>query len=86
MKHLSKTIMALIVMAAISFTGCRETKKEEAQDDHGHEHNPDGSHMEQEDLKQEEFTVGQDTLQKEEHGHSHDDDHGHSHDDDGHQH
>ena len=53
MKHLSKTIMALIVMAAISFTGCRETKKEEAQDDHGHEHNPDGSHMEQEDLKQE---------------------------------
>ncbi|MEO2053363.1 MAG: hypothetical protein ABGX00_16530 [Allomuricauda sp.] len=42
--------------------------------------------MEQEDLKQEEFMVGQDTLQKQEHGHSHDDDHGHSHDNDGHQH
>ncbi|MEN3324027.1 hypothetical protein VP395_09835 [Mariniflexile soesokkakense] len=72
-KTVSKYLMALTVTLAISITGCRETKKEDTNDDHGHEHNADGSHMnEDEDLKQEEFTVDKDSIKSEEKTHKHD--------------
>ena len=70
-KTVSKYLMALLVITAISFAGCKDTKKE--QDDHGHEHNEDGSHKnEHEEVKQEEFTVGKDSLKTEEKIHTHD--------------
>ena len=73
MKTVSKYLMALLVITAISFTGCRDKKKENKEDEHGHEHNEDGSHMhENEEVKQEEFTVGKDSLKTEEKTHTHD--------------
>lgn len=73
MKTVSKFLMALTVVLAISITGCRETKKEETNDDHGHEHNSDGSHKdEHEDVKQEEFHVEKDSIAKESETHTHD--------------
>jgi len=73
MKSVSKILMALLVSVAISFTGCRDTKKEEAHDDHGHTHGEGTDHThEHEEVKQEEFTVGQDTIKVEEETHVHD--------------
>lgn len=70
-KTLSKFLIALAVILTISITSCRDTKKE--RDDHGHEHNEDGSHKnEHEEIKQEEFTVGKDSLKTEEKTHTHD--------------
>jgi len=72
-KTVSKILMALTVILAISITSCRDTKKEETNDDHGHEHNEDGSHMhENEEVKQETFNVGPDSIQSEEETHTHD--------------
>lgn len=66
MKTVSKYLLSILVITAISFAGCRETKKEkEQQDDHGHSH-------EQEEVKQEEFTVGKDSLESKENTHTHD--------------
>lgn len=71
-KTVSKFFMALTLVFAISMTGCRDTNKEETNDDHGHEHNPDGSHInEHEDVKQEEFKVEKDSMAKESETHTH---------------
>ncbi|HKL90462.1 MAG TPA: hypothetical protein VJ880_04720 [Allomuricauda sp.] len=73
MKTVSKYLMALMVITAISFTGCRETKKEQAEDDHGHSHGEGADHShEQEEVKQEEFTMGKDSVKTEENTHTHD--------------
>ncbi|NJY62529.1 hypothetical protein HC174_07120 [Salinimicrobium sp. CDJ15-81-2] len=64
-----------------SFSACRET----ANEDHGHEHeegaemhahDEDGGHMDEDHMEQEEFTVGEDSLDmfhEEEESHTHDD-------------
>ncbi|MFC4097444.1 hypothetical protein [Euzebyella saccharophila] len=60
---------------------CRETpsKKEESTEEHGHEHDADGNHMDAETPEQEEFQVGKDSMaiKTKEHGpdgsHSNDD-------------
>lgn len=71
-KTASKFLIALTVFLAISITSCRETKKEDTNDDHDHEHNADGSHKnEHEDVKQEEFTVDKDSIKSEEKTHTH---------------
>jgi len=68
MKTITKYLIALMVITAISFTGCRETK-----DDHGHEHNADGTHTEEkEKVKQEEFQVEKDSMEIKEETHKHD--------------
>ena len=54
--NISKTIFAIAIASTFLVTSCRETKKEST-DDHGHEHNEDGSHMHEEDIEQEEFEV-----------------------------
>lgn len=73
MKTITKYLMALMVITAISFTGCRETKKEETKNDHGHEHNADGTHSdEKEAVKQEEFQVETDSMEIKEETHTHD--------------
>ncbi|MCP4055264.1 hypothetical protein EVU94_08225 [Flavobacteriaceae bacterium 144Ye] len=72
-KTVSKFLLALTVILAISITSCRDTKKEETNDDHGHEHNADGSHKtEHEDVKQEEFNVDKDSMKSDEKTHTHD--------------
>lgn len=72
-KTISKILMAFMVILAISVIGCRETKKEEVKDDHGHSHDEGSDHShEQEEIKQEEFTVGKDSVKIEEKTHTHD--------------
>jgi len=73
MNTVSKYLMALTVITAISFTGCRDTKKEQKEEEHGHSHDEGSDHSHNnEEVKQEEFTVGKDTLKTEEKTHTHD--------------
>jgi hypothetical protein len=79
---ISKTIFAIAIASTFLVTSCRETKKEST-DDHGHEHNADGSHME-ETVEQEEFQVEKDSMKMktEVHGHDHDAEGNHTDDND----
>lgn len=78
MKTASKFLMVLTIIVAISITGCRDTKKEESQEDHGHSHDEGTDHTHgQEEVKQEEFTVGQDSVKIEEKTHTHENGEGH---------
>jgi len=79
---ISKTIFAIAVASTFLVTSCRDTKNQ-GTDDHGHEHNPDGSHMEEETINQEEFEVGKDAMEQNanDQGHDHDSDGNHSDDD-----
>lgn len=80
--NISKIIFAIAIASTFLVSGCRDTKTEST-DDHGHEHNEDGTHMNKENVVQEEFQVGKDSMEtmKEEHGHDHDSDGNHSNDD-----
>ena len=69
---ISKIIFAIAIASTFLVTSCRETKKEST-DDHGHEHNEDGSHMHEEDIEQEEFEVGKDSMETKIETHKHDD-------------
>ena len=79
MSKFSKIIFAIAIASTLLVTSCRETAKE-ATDDHGHEHNEEGSHME-ENVEQEEFKVGTDSMETKEHGHDHDSEVNHTDDD-----
>lgn len=83
---ISKIIFTIAIASTFLVSSCRDTKTE-TPDDHGHEHNSDGSHME-EPLKQEEFQVGKDAMETktEEHGHEHDSDDNPSNDSETHKH
>jgi|TARA_R110000823_G_scaffold196376_1_gene327755 hypothetical protein len=70
--NISKTIFAIAIASTFLVTSCRETKKEST-DDHGHEHNEDGSHMDDETIEQEEFQVGKDSMETKTETHKHDD-------------
>jgi hypothetical protein len=81
---ISKIVFALALVSTVALTSCRDTKsKPESTEEHGHEHNVDGSHI-QETIEQEEFQVGKDTMgtKTEEHGHDHDEEGNHSNDND----
>ncbi|HEY9185779.1 MAG TPA: hypothetical protein VIM94_10680 [Salegentibacter sp.] len=72
-----------------SFSACRETSNEDhgheheegaeahahEEEEHGHPHNEDGSHMDENHMEQEEFKVGEDSLDthEESNQHTHDD-------------
>ncbi|WP_373056331.1 hypothetical protein [Zunongwangia sp. H14] len=71
-----------------SFSACRETANEDhgheheegteahaAEEEHGHAHDEDGNHMNEDHLEQEEFKVGEDSLEMHEESdhHTHDD-------------
>ncbi|TXD84472.1 hypothetical protein ESY86_05245 [Subsaximicrobium wynnwilliamsii] len=79
MSKISKLIVTVAIASTFLLSSCRDTKTE-ATDDHGHEHEADGSHMDEEAVEQEEFQVGKDAMEttKEEHGHEHDADGNHS--------
>ena len=73
MRTESKLLMAFIVIIAISVTGCRDTKKENTQSDHGHSHEEGSDHThEHDEVEQEEFTVVEDSVKIEEKTHTHD--------------
>ena len=70
------------------FSACRETANEDhgheheegteahapEEEEHGHPHNEDGSHMDGDHMEQEEFKVGEDSLDTpEQSGHTHED-------------
>lgn len=78
---ISNIIFAIAIASAFFVTSCRETKTEST-DDHGHEHNADGSHTE-ETIEQEEFKVGTDSMETKtkDHAHDHESDGNHSNED-----
>jgi hypothetical protein len=82
MSKISKLIFAIAIASTFLVTSCRDTKTKST-DDHGHEHNEDGSHMDDETIEQEEFQVGKDSMETKsnDHGHDHDSDGNHSDDD-----
>jgi len=77
---ISKIIFAIAIASTFLVSSCRDTKTESS-DDHGHEHNADGGHMQDEKVEQEEFQVGKDSMETntEEHGHEHGTDENHRH-------
>ncbi|WP_027066277.1 hypothetical protein [Maribacter sp. Hel_I_7] len=72
MSKISKIIFAIAIGSMITVTSCRDTKTEST-DDSGHEHNEDGSHMDDETIEQEEFQVGKDSMETKTETHKHDD-------------
>ena len=67
---ISKIIFALAIGSMIAVTSCRDTKtKRETTEEHGHEHDEDGSHMSDEAIEQEEFQVEIDSVKTEIHTH-----------------
>jgi len=69
---ISKIIFAIAIVSTFLVTSCRD-KKTESTDDHGHEHNKDGSHMNDETIEQEEFHVEKDTTEIKTDTHKHND-------------
>ncbi|RMA64772.1 hypothetical protein BXY75_1653 [Ulvibacter antarcticus] len=68
---ISKIILAIAITSTLMISSCRDTKKE-ATDDHGHEHNADGTHMNEEKVEQEEFQVETDSMEMKKETHTHD--------------
>lgn len=70
---ISKLLFAIAIVSIFTLTSCKDTKsKSETTEEHGHEHDADGNHMNNETVEQEEFTVKKDSLQIKEDTHSHD--------------
>ncbi len=68
-----KIIFAIATVSIFTIPSCRDTKsKTETTEEHGHEHGADGSHMHDDKVEQEEFTVTKDSLQTKEEKHTHD--------------
>lgn len=84
---ISKIIFATVISTTFLLSSCRDTKTETA-DDHGHEHDADGGHMQNDNLEQEEFQVGKDSMETmtEVHAHKHDGEGNHSNDSETHKH
>ena len=75
---ISKLIFAIVTISLVSLTSCRD-KKTETTEEHGHAHDADGNHKQDETVDQEEFIVTKDSLQTKEDTHSHDNGEGHNH-------
>ncbi|WP_026838515.1 hypothetical protein [Gillisia sp. JM1] len=69
---ISKIIFAIAIVSTVTLTSCRDTKKETTEE-HGHEHDADGGHMDEEAVEQEEFQVGKDSMEMKTETHKHDD-------------
>ena len=68
---ISKIIFAIAITSTLLVTSCRDTKTQ-ITDDHGHEHDAGGNHLE-ESVEQEEFQVGNDSTEIKTEAHKHDD-------------
>lgn len=70
---ISKIIFAIATVSMITVTSCRDTKSNsETTEEHGHEHDTDGNHMNEEKVDQEEFQVRTDSMEMKEETHTHD--------------
>lgn len=69
---ISKIIFAITIASTFLVASCRDTK-DQPTDDHGHEHEADGSHMQDETIEQEEFHVEEDSMEIKTESHKHDD-------------
>ena len=69
---ISKIIFAIATVSMVTLTSCRDTKKD-ATEEHGHEHDANGGHLQEEKVEQEEFQVGKDNLKAKTDTHKHDD-------------
>ncbi|NEW79578.1 MAG: hypothetical protein GZ086_09175 [Gelidibacter sp.] len=75
---ISKLLFAIAIVSIFTMTSCKDTKSNsETTEEHGHEHDADGNHMNDETVEQEEFTVEKDSLQIKEESHTHDSGHNH---------
>ncbi len=76
--NISKSIFATAIAFTFLMASCRETpsKNGESTEEHGHEHNANGDHMDGDPMEQEEFTVDSVTteMKNEADTHSHDND------------
>lgn len=73
MSKISKILFAIVTVLIFTTTSCKDTKsKSETTEEHGHEHDADGNHINNETVKQEEFIVEKDSVQIKEDTHTHD--------------
>ncbi len=72
---ISKSLFVTAIAFTFLMASCRETpsKKEESTEEHGHEHDADGNHMNAETPEQEEFQVEKDSMEMKTDTHAHDD-------------
>ncbi len=70
-----KSIFATAIAFTFLMASCRETpsKKEESTEEHGHEHDADGNHMDAETPEQEEFQLEKDSMEMKTDTHAQDD-------------
>lgn len=69
---ISKIIFAIATVSIFAMTSCGNTNPESTEE-HGHEHDADGGHMQHEGVEQEEFQVEKDTTEIKTETHKHDD-------------
>ncbi|OBX27130.1 hypothetical protein LX77_00482 [Gelidibacter algens] len=70
---ISKLIFAIATVSIFTLTSCRDTEpKSETPEEHGHEHDANGGHMNEEPVEQEEFEVKSDSMEMKEETHTHD--------------
>lgn len=70
--NISKVILAITIASTFLVISCKDTKTQTS-DDHGHEHEADGSHMQDETIEQEEFKIVKDSMEIKTEAHKHDD-------------
>jgi hypothetical protein len=73
---ISKLIFALFITSSFLITSCEDTNSNsETSEEHGHEHDADGNHMNEEHVEQEDFMVDSTSneMKNETDTHSHDD-------------
>ena len=71
---ISKLVFAIASVSIFTLASCSDSKtktKTITNEAHGHDHHADGSHMHDEIVEQEEFTVSTDSLPIKEESHSH---------------
>jgi hypothetical protein len=71
MSKISKIIFALMIGSMVTIS-CGDTKTKTTED-HGHEHDADGNHMNDEKIEQEEFQVEKDSTEIKPEIHKHED-------------
>ena len=71
MSKISKIIIALMIGSMVTIS-CGDTKTKTTED-HGHEHDADGNHMNDEKIEQEEFQVEKDSTEIKPEIHKHED-------------
>jgi hypothetical protein len=70
--RISKLVFAIATVSIFAMTSCGNTNPDSTEE-HGHEHDADGGHMQHETVEQEEFQVEKDSSEIETEMHMHTD-------------